>query len=403
MSTPWFLERLGLDESADERAIKRAYATRLKKIDQASDVAGFTDLHRTYQAALAWRAGQTPRVDSTTTDAEPRTGPSSGDSVAFVDSQEPPEHPVRNTQDSNHSMTSPEEAARMAHAQLAERIAHGDSAEVALGEQLDILRLGHLRAPFLFELRLIESLANGSISHRFDLFNAAQKHFSWKDIGHLGALGQHGGWVNSVKKESHAWSEQWQQLPGVMLLDALKLGSTGGLPSANQWPKIHSIIQRYPHFLPLQLDQTRVNALKLAFDALPENEKDWARDSSPLSFQPSNAQTTRSAPRSRIPIGLAIMMVLLVIRFIGAIANSTTIHDAHSAAPHPPATLLALNLQRFAPTQESCEALVPVVDRTAPFQDDERTYLVSAVRSCLKLDYWPTGHRHDDALRKLGI
>lgn len=403
MTTPWFLEQLGLGESADERAIKRAYATRLKKIDQATDVAGFTDLHQAYQAALTWRATHTPKVDSATTEAESHSGQSPGTLAASVDSEKPPERPTRSTTNSNDSITNPEEAARVAHAQLVERIAHGDSADTALGEQLDVLRLGHLRAPFLFELRLIESLADGSISQRLELFNAAQRYFSWRDIGHLGALGQHGGWVNSVKMESRAWSEQWQQLPGVLLLDALKFGSPDGLPSANQWPKIHSIIQRFPHFLPLQLDQIRVNALKLAFDALPDSEKDWAHDTSPLPFLRSNTQTAKPAPRSRLPIGLAIMMVLLIIRFIGAIANSATTHSSYSAAPHPPATLLALNLQRFTPTRESCESLVPIVDRIAPFQDDERTHLRSAVRSCLKFDYWPTDHRNDDALRKLGI
>lgn len=400
MSTSWFLERLGLDESADERAIKRAYATRLKKIDQAADIDGFSDLHRTYQAALAWHASHAPRMASATTDVESRTAPSPG---APVDRETSLERQTGNTQESDDNIVSPEEAARVAHARLVEEISHGSPADLALGEQLDVLRLGHLRAPFLFELRLIESLADGSISQRFELFNAAQKYFSWKDVGHLQALGGHGGWINSVKKESHAWSEQAQQLPGVLLLDALKLGSTSGLPSANQWPKIQSIIQRYPHFLSLQLDQARVNALQQVFEALPDNEKNWALDISPLAFQQGNAQTVKPRSRSGRPIGLIVVVVIFAIRLISAIANSTTTHESREPVTPPASTLLALNLQRFAPTMQSCESLVLIVDRTAPFQDDERTYLQSAVRSCLRLDYWPADHRNDDALRKLGI
>jgi hypothetical protein len=54
--THWALERLGLDADADadERAVKRAYAARLKTTRPDSDPEGFQRLHEAYQAALAW-------------------------------------------------------------------------------------------------------------------------------------------------------------------------------------------------------------------------------------------------------------------------------------------------------------------------------------------------------------
>lgn len=398
MSTPWFLERLGLDESVDERAIKRAYATRLKKINQATDIAGFTELHRVYQAALAWHVSRVTapeKVPPPFHGDEPTIG-----SVA-TSPESSPDH--SDSRVANDGIGRPEEMADMAHAQLADRMASGESAEIALTEQLAMLRLGHLRAPFLFELRLIESLANGSILHRFELYNAAQRHFSWRDIGHLSALGRHGEWVIAAKKESQAWSTQWQQLPGVMLLDALKIGSVDGLPSANHWPKIHDIIRRYPNFVPLQLDLSRVNALKLAFDALPDSDKEWALDTSRLSLQRPDPQTRKPASRSRFPIGMAIVIAMLVIRLIGALATGATTQASQDAIPPRPTSLLALNLQRFAPTQQSCQSLLPIVERSAPFQDDERAYLQRAVRSCLEQDYWPGDHQSQEALRKLDI
>lgn len=53
------LEALGLARDADERAVKRAYAQRLKTTRPEDDPAGFQKLHETYQSALSyvrWRA-----------------------------------------------------------------------------------------------------------------------------------------------------------------------------------------------------------------------------------------------------------------------------------------------------------------------------------------------------------
>lgn len=52
----WAFDALGLTSDADERAIKRAYAAKLKTTRPDEDPEGFQALNDAYRAALAWRA-----------------------------------------------------------------------------------------------------------------------------------------------------------------------------------------------------------------------------------------------------------------------------------------------------------------------------------------------------------
>jgi hypothetical protein len=70
------LHQLGLGPDADERAVKRAYAARLKVTRPDSDPEGFQALNAAYQAALAWvqsRSHAAPMAPEPPTDIETET------------------------------------------------------------------------------------------------------------------------------------------------------------------------------------------------------------------------------------------------------------------------------------------------------------------------------------------
>lgn len=74
----WALRQLGLEADADERAVKRAYAGRLRTTRPDSDPEGFQRLHEAYQAALAWV--RTEREEAMALEAE--SCPDDADSAA---------------------------------------------------------------------------------------------------------------------------------------------------------------------------------------------------------------------------------------------------------------------------------------------------------------------------------
>jgi TonB family protein len=214
---PSFLLALGLRPDADERAIRRAYASELKKIDQETEAEAFQRLRETYEAALAWLRyrpvtdAPTPVVqEAQKTQEGPVASEVPMEPVAQVDQLDPvPAQPPAEIP----GPASPHENAHEVLAAFADRLAiHPplslDDAEMLLNVALEDVRLLDMDARFLFEANVAHILAGGWQAGHEHLFEAAAEAFEWrKDSTRLQRLGKAGEVVDAAIVEQHAHAD----------------------------------------------------------------------------------------------------------------------------------------------------------------------------------------------------
>jgi hypothetical protein len=260
MSMPWFLELLALPPHADERAVRRAYAVRLKSIDPATDPAGFARLREAYEAARAWAADEDHEVLTDLSPSRP------------VDAEETPAQPVVMT-------VNPQEQAASLVDRFAERIARGFRGDVR--RELEActaeLRLQYIDAPGIFEEVLIDRLARGLIEKRAAVFTHASDHFHWQEIGHVASLGPKGMWIDAVESQRMAWISlaavpgRANRLSMIERADATR----GILPTeiVRRWIEVRDDFQRFPAYLGLYLAPLRQLEWAACYNALPAHER----------------------------------------------------------------------------------------------------------------------------------
>lgn len=228
---PDFLLELGLRPDADERAIKRAYAVELKKIDQETQAQQFQRLRGAYEAALYWvrnaREAQeeveTTRDDglpapalaaanaetaerTTTPGPEPVSAPSTAPAVNRNDEPPPPHcgDPAMPRHDSVRDILVAlntrlqEDPLQTVH-----------EAASLLEITLEDPRLLDMDARFLFEANIAHLLACGWRPGHEHLFEAALNAFEWRtDSARLLRLGQAGHVVDRAIVEQDAQAQQ---------------------------------------------------------------------------------------------------------------------------------------------------------------------------------------------------
>lgn len=269
-----FLYRLGLDQDADARSIRRAYARELKLIDPEQDSAGFQALREAYDTALQWldwRAQQAPTSEPAAAALDvgvPCTPVTVGKAPTA-----PPD-----AQSLSHAVFDEFHAA-MAQLLSEHRIQHNAEWQRILQRSLDDERLIDLGARLYFEAQVAQLLASGWRPGHETLFAAASEVFRWQREGRrLQQLGHAGAVIDQALRENSIY----QQLPEserMIQHAALALLRTDGEPTAYQlradMPYVERLAQLFPTWMPLVVDMERVAAWRAGYAALPPKKKSW--------------------------------------------------------------------------------------------------------------------------------
>lgn len=398
MDVPWFLQQLGLPPGADERAIKRAYAQRLKKIDMATDIEGFAHLRKAYEAALQSLTG-----DATHDAAEREDAP-----VREPSPTTPPGHATAGT---------PPDQVRLALARLQQTIADGTPAVTALAEALGPLRQGRLEWPAAFELLLIDSLAHGTMPAPKTVFDAARDAFEWMDMTHLIQLGPRGRWLHGVIHEERTWSQDTARWQGAGWFERLTRGDDDppGPDMAAQWPHVLRLLQQYPNLLPLMVGRPALEQWQRAFAALPALQRDLAEGHAGVTMPMSPAEFRRTRPpreRSRLmSLNAALVIAFLAARplagLVGGHSSSAPPIPVLSTAPAPSPSQRALSAATppvaDALRCQQVESLVHAPNWAAPRTPEQNRQLAQFIRQCVQTHRWPHWRMADPRLAQLGV
>ncbi len=227
-----FLARLGLEDGADERQVRRAYARELKQIDQERDLEGFQHLRACYEAALDWVAHRVAQ-------AEP---PSAPEAAAPVPAEPPhvapqaPDNPEQVHPAVLGDAVFADFRERMAAlAAQPERMGRDESVllapwTAALREALADPRLLHLYARVVFEHRIAALLVDGWQSGHHLLLPAAVEIFGWDhDRRALERLGQAGAYIDEALEQRAMFLSQ-DILARTQQREVLHLLRQGGAP-----------------------------------------------------------------------------------------------------------------------------------------------------------------------------
>lgn len=324
MRVPPFIEQWGLDSDADERAVKRAYATRLKKIDQEADPAGFQQLRETYETALRWvkakeAAAVQPAMDE---DAAPLP-------EASVVEASPVDAPPADAPPAD-STPSPEQLASAVFddfmSGLPMHVRTMNDAVAALHRHLDDVRLVNLEARTMFEWLIGRRLAEGWRPGHEVLLVAATDCFQWEaDRSRLGHFGRVGAMLDAALNERavfHSQPEEVQAPYRTVIHQLRQDGHPGKAFLLKHMGPLETLGARLPNWLWVITKVENIQAWRAWTNELPQAKKAGAGQSG----------STYQAPPAK-KSGMHWWAVIALVMFIGRIASHSSSSSPDYKAP----------------------------------------------------------------------
>jgi protein TonB len=333
------LQALGVSGSDDERAVRRAYASRLKEIDAATEPQRFQALRESYELAMAWMAQRdvvasderqqqpTPVQDISQT---PQAPPANDLAVNDAAREEGTGQAQLQRSDDNARAVFEDLMARLA-------VSGDDRRDVrqALDAALEDPRLLNVDARFLFEFGVASWLANGWRLGHEKVFAPAIGAFQWrKDATSLARLGRAGIIINNAIQELDAYDS----LPDAtrkLLRGPIRQLRSDKQPGARQLvkslPVAERAIQSFPHWLHIITNPSNIERWREWETAIPR----WRRLVSRMPAQPK----LNGASRGKTTSGSSPWTVVLIL--VGTMGVASSFFQNPSwRAPSPPVASL---------------------------------------------------------------
>ena len=305
MSTPYFLARLGLDASAEERDIRRAYARELKQIDQEHDPAGFQHLRECYERAQSWARYREDDDDEIIVLEEEQPEPivlqpealqliensteaASGSPAEPVLSL-PPLSPEPSTPPAPRFVEPKVSDAQQVLAEFLPRFYAGaqsgtkptlESVRESLARCLADPRMVSLDAGDEFERAIAHVLVQGWKPGHETLFVAALLQFDWeKDVRRLERLGYAGNTlVHAVAERQHFFQQEYYSMEAqrrvIEMLRKLETVRPSDADLVKYLPLVQGLTQRYPHVLDVIAGQRNAETWVQFAGEVPERVRD---------------------------------------------------------------------------------------------------------------------------------
>ena len=404
MASPF--EALGLPEHADLVAVRRAYATTLRRIDPAADPEAFARLRQAYEAARricesaeTVEAKATADVHAAPAEAaqEPPAEASHPDTKAEPDAAAPPgeaaEHPV--TEPEVEAPAPPEEQAPPPRVDPTITMAWRFAADVGarrpeaiphlLGEVLAELRTQYIDAPGVFEEYLIDLIGMQRIGHRAAVFATAEQQFHWHEVGRLASLGQRGQWIETVMAQREVWSSLAEDRRREWLALFERAEAHMDTSLVRHWPEIRKLHERFPVWLSLHVSGETLHAWRTAYEALPTSQRDmFEKMAQPEhAYLPAHLAAAQQKENSRRTYRKVAFVVFAIFVGLGQLSSWLRSSGAFTASQAPS--------RSASESPRECVELYAALDRPDAFagkSDDEVDELKSRANACARQGHW---------------